>query len=185
MMKKILLFGFVLVAFSSCRNLPDFDELSYKAIVVTNHDSAANFASYQSYFLPGSIGSIGDDPDDTILDNGVALPILNAIDANMQARGYVKENNPLLDDLALNVVTIKVTNIATMYPGWWYGWYGWYYPYYPYYPYSYTYSYSTGSLVIDIVDVKNVTPGQDRAKVLWTNFSTGVLGVYSTTALAV
>jgi hypothetical protein len=72
-----------------------------------------------------------------------------------------------------------------MYPGYWWGYYGWYYPYYPYYPYSYSYSYSTGSLVMDLVDVKNVPPGQERARVLWTNFSNGVLGVSSTTALAV
>jgi hypothetical protein len=179
-MKKVFLLCLVFAAFSSCRNLPDFDELSYKAFVVTNHDSSADFTTYSKYFLPPSIGSIGDDPNDSILDNGVAQPILNAIDANMQARGFVKETNPFLADLAFNVVTIKVTTVATMYPGYWWGYYGWYYPYYPYYPYSYTYSYSTGSLIMDIVDVKNVPPGEERATVLWTNFSNGVLGVNST-----
>ena len=184
-MKKYLLLSLTIAAFSSCRNLPDFDDLSYRAVVVTNHDSAADWSDYHTYFLPPSIGSIGDDPDDTILDIGVAQPILNAIEANMNARGYDREMNPALADLAINVVTIKVTNVATMYPGYWYGYYGWYYPYYPYYPYSYTYSYSTGSLVMDIVDVKNVPPGQERARVLWTNFSTGVLGVSTTATLAI
>src|SRR5688572_14713839 len=105
-MKKLLWIFLVAATFSSCRNLPDFDDLSYKAIVVTNHDSSADFSDYHTYFLPPTIGTIGDDPNDTILDNGVAQPLLNAIDANMQDRGYVKEMNPALADLAINVVTI-------------------------------------------------------------------------------
>src|SRR6187402_323649 len=103
-MKKLFLIFLVAASFSACRNLPDFDELTYNAIVVTNHDSSADFSSYHSYFLPPTIGNVGDDAADSILNSGVAQPILNAIDANMQERGYVKEANPALADLAINVV---------------------------------------------------------------------------------
>ena len=184
-MRKILFTAALITVFASCRNTPDFDDLSYKAIVVTNHDASADFGSYHTYYLPPFVGSIGDDPLDSILDNATAVPIMNAIEANMDARGYEKELNPALADLSITVVAIKVTNIATMYPGYWWGYYGWYYPYYPYYPYSYTYTYSTGTLVVDIVDVKNVDPGNNKADVIWTNFNSGVLGVSSTATMAV
>ena len=185
-MKKILFTAAVLAVFASCRNTPDFDDLTYKAIVVTNHDATADFSSYQTYYLSEDVSSIGDDPLDSILDNATAQPILNAIEANMDSRGFIRESNPLLADLGFNVVAIKVTNVATMYPGYWWGYYGWYYPYYPYYPYSYTYTYQTGTLVIDLVDLKNVLPGDNKADVFWTNFNSGVLCVSATnSALAV
>jgi len=179
-MKKILLTVAVVSAFVSCRNLPDFDELTYKPIVVTNHNANADFSTYQTYYLSNVMHSIGDDPGDSIVDPSDAAPIINAIANNMNDRGYVRESNPNLADLDINVIAIKVTNVATMYPGYWWGYYGWYYPYYPYYPYSYTYTYQTGTLVVDILDIKNVPPGGTKADVLWTNFNNGVLGVSGT-----
>ena len=183
-MKRILFFATVM-SLASCRNLPDFDDLTYKAIVVTNHDANAKWSTYHTYYLPSNIASIGDDPLDSLMDNATAQPILNSIDQNMQARGYVKELNPLMADLSLTVIAIKVTNVEYMYSGWWYGYYGWYYPYYPYYPYSYTYTYTTGSMVIDMMDVKNVQPGDTKANVIWTNFDNGVLEFTTGTVLAV
>jgi hypothetical protein len=116
-MKKILLTVAVVSAFVSCRNLPDFDELTYKPIVVTNHAANADFSAYQTYYLSNTLHSIGDDIGDSIMNPSDAAPILNAIANNMNDRGYVRESNPALADLDLNVLAIKVTNVATMYPG--------------------------------------------------------------------
>jgi hypothetical protein len=103
----------------------------------------------------------------------------------MNARGYTRESNPALADLDINVLAIKVNHVATMYPGYWWGYYGWYYPYYPYYPYSYTYTYQTGTLVIDISTFQ-MCRRRNKSRVLWTNFNNGVLGVSGTsTSVAV
>lgn len=180
-MKRLLMFAGMALALASCRNLPDFNELTYKAIVVTNHDANADFADYQTYYLPGEIRQISDNPNDTLLSNVLAAPILAAVDQNMQDRGYTKTTSILSADIGLDIVVIKVTNVTTLYPGYWWGYWGWY----PYYPYSYTYTYSTGSMVMDMLDLKNIPPGGNKVNVLWTNFSSGVLGVSSTSKLAV
>jgi hypothetical protein len=124
-MKRILLFSGIALALASCRNLPDFNELTYKAIVVTNHDGSADFTGYQTYYLPGQIRQIADNPNDSILDNTVAAPILSAIDQNMQDRGYTKTANILSADIGFDIVVIKVTNVSTIYPGYWWGYGGW------------------------------------------------------------
>jgi hypothetical protein len=86
-------------------------------------------------------------------------------------------------DLGVKVVTVTVTTVGTYYPGYWWG-YGGYYPYYPYYPYSYTYSYSTGSMFIDLIDLENANNISGKATVIWTSFSNGILGETSNTVLA-
>ncbi len=183
-MKKFLILFAVVSAFTSCRKQPDYDTLTYKAIVVTNHDAKAVWASYNTYYLPGFVGEIGDDPLDSILDAGQSAPILDAIRANMNARGYTETLNSNTADIGIDVVTITTTTVGTYYPGYWWG-YGGYYPYYPYYPYTYTYSYSTGTLIMDLIDLKNADDVTGRAGALWTSFSNGVLGTTSDTKLAV
>jgi len=184
-MKRILFPLFVVaVVFTSCYKQPDYDVLTDKAIVVTNHDASAVFASYQTYYLPDFVGEISDDVSDSILDAAVAQPILESIRSNMNSRGYTEVTNSDSADLGIRVVTITVTTVGTYYPGYWWG-YGGYYPYYPYYPYSYTYSYSTGSMIIELIDLENANDVTGKANVVWTSFSNGVLGNTSTSKLAV
>ncbi|MFI5218223.1 MAG: DUF4136 domain-containing protein [Bacteroidia bacterium] len=181
-MKKILIVLTVAATFVSCRNLPDFEDLTLKPIVVTNHDAEANFSNYQTYYLPPFIDKIADDANDSTVSSSLAQPILDAIDNNMQSRGYTKVTDKNLADIGIGVVTITVTTTEVYYPGYWwgyggyYGGYGGYYPYYPYYPYSYTYTYTTGSMVVELIDLKNIDLVNNRVDILWTNFSNGVLG---------
>ncbi len=190
-MKKILLIAAVLISFSACRKLPDFDDLSYKAIVVTNHDASINFADYQTYYMSDDLTLIGDDPNDTIVSSALGDPIVSAIKENMANRGFTLVNTPVGADLGINTAVVKVTTEVTTYPPsyWWgypgyggcyYGYCGGYYPYYDYgYGYGYSYSYSTGSLMIQMSDLKNVDNVNMKINVVWTNFNTGVLGTSS------
>jgi hypothetical protein len=180
-MKKFLILFAVIAAFTSCRKQPDYDTLTYKPIVVTNHDPEAVWGTYNKYYLPGFVGEIGDDPLDSILDAGKSAPILEAIRTNMNARGYKETLIQDSADIGVSVVTITVTTVGTYYPGYWWG-YGGYYPYYPYYPYSYTYSYSTGTLIMDFIDLKNADASTGKTQALWTSFCNGVLGVSASDA---
>ncbi len=64
------------------------------------------------------------------------------------------------------------------YPGYWYPGYwggnwggGWYYPY------PITYSYSTGSLLADMINLKNAPEGQkEKLTVVWNAYISGLLG---------
>lgn len=184
-MKRILFpLAVVTLLFTGCYKQPDYDALTSKAIVVTNHDASAVFSSYQTYYLPPFVGEIADDIGDSILDANTAAPILEAIRTNMNSRGYTEIMNSDSADIGIRVVTITVTTTGTYYPGYWWG-YGGYYPYYPYYPYSYTYSYSTGSMIIEFIDILNANDVSGKANVVWTSFSNGVLGNTSTSKLAV
>jgi hypothetical protein len=40
-------------------------------------------------------------------------------------------------------------------------------------------------MVVDMLDLKNIPAGSNKVDVLWTNFSSGVLGVSSSSKLAV
>jgi hypothetical protein len=189
-MKKIILFSVSIVALASCHDYPDFDDLSYKPVVITNHDPSIDFDNYQTYYMSDSITKISDDPNDSILEATYGDPLSNAIVENMNSRGFVRvglNDNP---DLGLNTAVIKITTTVQTYPPyyWWgypgyggcyYGYCGGYYPYYGY-GYGYSYSYSTGSLMIQMADLKNVNDSLKKINIVWTNFNTGVLGSSST-----
>ena len=56
----------------------------------------------------------------------------------------------------------------------WFSWYwGWYYPYY--YPWSVAYAVTTGSVIGEIIDLKNVNTDQ-KLQVVWTMSLNGALG---------
>lgn len=186
MKKNLILIAFAIgVVFSSCRNYPDYESLTYKAIVVTNHDPKSDFSQYKTYFLPPFVGTITDNPLDSILSGDVGDPILNAIDKNMQSRGFVKVNKSDSADIGIGVVTLSSTYVGYYYPGYWWGYgYGYYGGYYPYYPYSYSYSYTTGSMAVDLIDLKNADKASNRVNILWTSFSNGILGYSNSVTLA-
>jgi hypothetical protein len=56
------------------------------------------------------------------------------------------------------------------YGGWdyWYGWGGGWYGYYPYYPYPQTVeNYTTGSLLIDMIDPSSFDAGEKQVESIW------------------
>jgi hypothetical protein len=188
-MKKILFISALVSLFVSCRKYPDFDELTYKPLTVTNYDATANFNDYKTYYMSDSLSQISDDLTDSIADGSIGTPILAAVATNLESRGYVRVASPSLADIGVNAAVIKITTTVQTYPpGYWWGYPGYggcyygYCGYYPYYDYgyggyyTYSYTYSTGSLLIEIADLKNVDPAANRINIVWTNFNTGVLG---------
>ncbi len=94
--------------------------------------------------------------------------MLQQIEKNPDARGYTRvsrEDNP---DVGINVY---VLDNYSLYQTVNYGYYPSYYGYssYYYYPYISTYSSSEASLVIEIVDLRNITP-DNKVRVIWTAY---------------
>lgn len=122
--------------------------------VDADYDKGTDFSQYKTYaFMKDGIAKI----EISDLDK---KRILNAIDAQLQAKGYTKSETP---DLLVNFFT-KEMDYVNYYYGYW-GYWG-YYPYYYGPPYAYT---STeGTLYIDLIDAK-------KKELVWQGVGVGFL----------
>lgn len=160
-MKKLLVLCCITIALSSCYKTPDTSSLSNDLVVATNRDLRVDFADFTTYHISDTIPRITDSPTDTILVGSEAQEIVNKIKENMDARGYQFVERNQDPDLAVIPAVIRVTSVGTVCTGWWYGYPGYYPPGYwgpwggYYYPYCGFYSYDTGSLNIDLMDLLN------------------------------
>jgi hypothetical protein len=146
-------------------------------LVYSNYDPSYGFDSKLTYAIPDKIMLI----DDELVEGGeanfvkepYASQVLDQIIANMDANGWSKVEKDENPDVLLAPVGVEVT--TTVYYGyggywdWWYGgWYGWYYPY------PVTTSYSTGSLIVTMVDPNDLSPN-GKMRAVWGFIVNGVL----------
>jgi Domain of unknown function (DUF4136) len=163
---------FAALALSSC--YPDYGltVTDYDA-VATYHAPGTDYGAYSTFFLidsvmhtlpPGTADDIPRTYDQTIL---------TSVENNLEAAGYVRTLDPLLADI---VVQTSLTRQEYMvYYGWggYYGW-DWYWP--GYYPPVYGYSYSTGTIVVDMADVVTST-ASDQVTSVWMAILQGLADV--------
>jgi hypothetical protein len=189
MTRKIYAFSLVvlLTALSACYPAgPEYvDELD---IAYSNHDANYDFVSKGTYSLPDKVVKVTGDltrPPEYIKDI-YGVPILQRIDANMQALGWTKVAVGATPDLQLLPAAWESTTI--IYGGYWGSYWCWYYPYYCgggwYYPYTPVSTYSTGTLVMTLVDPNQATT-DDTKRVTWTGAINGLLsGAYDATRVS-
>jgi hypothetical protein len=167
----ILLFGATSVVVTSC--YPDYGlTTSDYDVVTTFKNDATDFQTYRTCFIPDSIKKILD--GGKIEGNGGQYDqqVLKEIENQMIANGYQIDNNPTTADVVLYVATTS-SKTYTYYPGWWGGYYGWYYPWYGYG--GVYYSYTTGSLFIDMVDRDKFDPDKKITGTIWVGVVNGLL----------
>lgn len=174
--KSICLPACIIATTMGCEPQPDDLTLLDEFVVSTNYEPDADFNAYLTYFMPvdtiGLVSNIASD-DTIIVGQNYARPVVNQVKSNLNARGFQSVGRDDDPDLAINVYVLKNLNIfqEVNYPGS-YGYPGYYYPgYYGYYGYNYypyvsTYAYNTGVLVLEIVDLRNVT-AQNEVSVVW------------------
>ena len=153
----------------------DFD------IVGTYYDENFNFSSAKTYAIPETIFHVTDDDPVSQYDAN----ILNSIISNMNNRGYERIEDVSASNIPDVIVFVAVTSSeyagAVVYPpsyGWYPGWgypgYGWYYP--PYYGGTVsTYSYTTGSIIIQMGDAKNPNMSEETINTVWLGGINGIL----------
>ena len=184
----------VLVAFlvvQGCDMYPNdefrLDELD---VVITYYDTEAVFEDFQTYAI---VDSVRHAVTDTTAPAEPALAlsgfILTVIEANMDALNYVKVEDIADADIGVDVGAVLTTNVVVT-PGYGGGYYpcgfyycspgyGWGYPGYgygyPYYPGPTVSSYESGTLLMDMIDLKNFDPDEDEnISVLWSGIIKGV-----------
>ena len=163
----------------------------------TMYDEEAVFSTYTSFHVIDTVMHMTDDgEDDSNLDRENDEYILELVNQNMIDLGYTQmvnpdSTNPADVELLVQAVT---TDFYTYYSNWWgywgyypgwgypgWGYPGWGYPGYPWYPGGgYYNSYSTGTLIVEMIDNKFEDP-EDRLNVIWMGLVDGLL-THSSTA---
>ena len=125
-------------------------------IVLTTHNDSYDFTAKATYAMPGRIvkitGDVAEGEEPSFIPDVTATAILGMIATNMQELGWTRvdlEDDP---DVILLPAAWETTTVYYWYD-YWYWWYGGYYGgYWPYYPPVYASSYTTGTMLMSIVD---------------------------------
>lgn len=191
-----LLFVLLLVialGLAGCQKDPSTSDLRDEYLVYTAYDTKAEFNQIDTYYIPDSILLIGSNVVDSQGNNTSkywsdddALSLVNTVVAALSERGF--ERITTVDrseaDAGLQLSYVEQTSYYAGYndPYWWgyypyywapsyWGswWGGWYYPFVTYY------SYTTGSLLIEMVDLEESGRADNKLPVLWNAFLSGLL----------
>jgi hypothetical protein len=173
-LKKISLLAIIGLALvliiPSCYTYNDDTYLDELDLTLTYYDTNFNFQSYGTFAIRDSVGVVSNylsdnDLDDFYRPGGGSDKIKNEVRQQFLNLGYTEVADDEDYDFGVNLVIALIDNTYVVgYPGWWYGYYDYYswywggwYPYYPYYPWYYTtYSYQTGTLLMEMADGESV-----------------------------
>ena len=155
----------------------------------TLYDEEADFSGYTTFHVLDTVMHLTEDgEDDPNLTREHDEFILETLRQNMLDNGYTEVASPdSLNVPDLMVLTQVMSqdfytyysywyNYWGYYPGWdwWYpGWGGWY-PGYPWYP-GYVSSYSTGSLIIEMMDTEVPDELTESPGMVWAGIVNGLL----------
>jgi hypothetical protein len=169
-MKKLLYVGVLALIMAGCYPkgpvyVTDTD------MVLTTYSDTFDFGAAQTYFLFDTIISIeGADPVSEQYSNA----IISEIEANMTNLGYTRNiDKPQEPDIFITTTAWTQTSTDFYYSGydyWGYGYpgygvgYGWGYPYYGW---ATAYSYSSGTILIEMSDGKNIDTENQIIPVVW------------------
>jgi len=149
-------------------------------LVLTDYDAAYTFKGNKNYAMPDSIvkvtgNRVEGEPPICVKEPYSSL-ILNRIESNMTALGYTRVDDLLDADLVLFPSALETT-YQQYYYDYYYYW-GWYYPYYGwYYPYQTVTTYTTGTLLMNLV-AAGQTSASGNLHIVWTGLINGILDYY-------
>jgi len=149
-------------------------------LVLTDYDAAYTFKGNKNYAMPDYIVKVtgnrvaGDTPIH-VMEPYSSL-ILNRIESNMTSLGYTR-----VDDIADADLVLFPSALETTYQQYYYDYYyywGGYYPYYGwYYPYQTVTTYTTGTLLMNLV-AAGQTSASGNLHIVWTGLINGILDYY-------
>lgn len=185
-MKKIFPFLCVAALFASCEKEPDLDNVEDQVVTYTQYDSEADFSSFNTFYVADKIAVIGSS-NKKELDANVADKVINQVTAEMVSRGYTQVQNKDDADLGLQLSYVETRHLAPVtnygqywwadYPGYWGpSYWGQYYGSW-YYPYTNFFSYYSGSMLCDMLDLTTDEAGvrNQSIPVIWQGYSVGLV----------
>jgi hypothetical protein len=199
MIKKAVQSMTVFALFALLHGCYPSDSVSYSDldIVTTAYDTEFDFPETKTWYLYDSIVHLKDtlNPSNNVdLSREFDDLILDRIADNMDNYGYTRELDPEANppDLVFTVSVMATKNflVYNYYPwyywDWGWGWYykssnywGYYYP--PYWGGTYVTSYTVGTLIMNMYDVRNATAETDSIPKVWNGDINGLLGSSAST----
>lgn len=169
-------------------------------IVLSMHDESFDFQANKKYFMADTVYIAGsEDIDQTDINHNHDATILGAVATQLDAAGYtrIEPNGVHTDSMLIDSANVLVSIVITRsdyggigyipgggswwgyYPGWGYDpWNPWY-PWYPDYGWgvSYVYTYSTGSLFIEMANTDGIeeVAGEPQVPLVWQATVNGLL----------
>ena len=177
MKRKILKISFILGGFllwGCYPNGPDYTE--DLDVVLTSHNESYDFVAKATYAMPDKIvkitGNLSEGDQPVFIPDATAKLILDRIATNMTNLGWQRVAVNANPDLFLTPGALETTTIFYYYD-YWYWWYGGYYPYWGYPPVSYS-SYTTGTLLMTLIDPKELSASGTPIR-QWTGAGNGIM----------
>lgn len=182
-MKKLFFILMGTLAVTACQKDPDLSDLDNDFLVFTNYDKTADFNSFQTFYIPDSILLIGDKEEPKYWKDENALSIIDTYVDNMEKLGYTRVTEKAGANLGLQLSYVENTSYFATYPDdyWWWDYPGYWGPGYWgnwgswYYPYPVYYSYSTGSLLSEMINLEAAQGADKKLPVVWSAFLSGLL----------
>ena len=178
MKRKILIIVFIISAFLLPGCYPGGpDYIEEMDVVLTKHNDTYDFSGKGTYAMPNKIVKItgnaveGDEP--VFVPDITGQKILARIDENMRMYGWTKVDVSANPDLLLAPASWETTTVFYYYD-YWYWWYGGYYPYWGYYPPMNYSSYTTGTLLMTLID-PDILESNGNPVRQWTGAINGIL----------
>lgn len=184
-MKKIIFLAAAISLVTACHKEPYPQDRDGEFLVYTVKGDVSDFSGFTTYYIADEVMVVGENGKAEASTTSNALSLVNEVRKMMESRGYTYEADKTLADLGLQLTymeeTTRYLNYVSDpywwldYPGYWgsgywgnYG--GWYHPY------PVTYTYSTTSLVLDMVDRTAVQGEDQKLPVIWSAFIGGETG---------
>lgn len=195
-MKKYILFAAALFMAAACEKVPSGSVFDGEFLVYTAHsEDAGDFSRFSTFTVADSLFVIDGDNGKMAL-NDWAKTVRNQYIEEMETAGYEYVDTGKLDsdlvqdapadakaDLGLQISYVVSTSYFTAhypsYPYWWSYYPGYWYPGYWgnwgywYYSFPVTYSYSTHSLLTEIIDLTSEIGDDKPLPVIWNSYIDG------------
>lgn len=193
-MKKLFLILAAAASLAACSKDPDMNRTDGKYMVYTSYDKSTDFAKFNSFIVADSM---------LVMDSGkynyvkasedrTVQMILDEYTAQMENLGYAKADDKVSADLGIQVSyvenTRQVVDFVPTGPYWWWdypgywspSWWGGYYGGWAPYSYPVSYSYTTHSFLVEMVDLTPLTGDEEtdkdvRLEVVWNSYLDGSL----------
>lgn len=179
-MKKILLIPAVILLALACHKEP-FIEGDNEYLVYTTPSKNADFTAMKTFDLTDSLLVIGQSDKPVYSQSDNALALIQEVRENMESLGYIYTPSNPDADLGIQMTYVIKTDRYIQYydsPYWWLDYPGYWAPGFwgdwtSYcYPYPVTYTYSTNSLMVDMVALQT-SRDNDALEVIWSAYIGG------------